>query len=81
MIYVLQAGGTDRVKVGITGRGGLRKRVEMLQTGCPFPLCVLGLYAGGREQETIVHHYLRMAGKHLQGEWFKLDDETRDRAQ
>lgn len=76
MIYAIQARGTDFVKVGRTTRGGLRKRLDAMQTGCPMELCILGLYAGGREQETVVHHHLRVAGKHVRGEWFRYDEQT-----
>ena len=69
MIYFIQAG--TEVKIGTAI--DVRKRVKLLQTGNAYNLRVLGVMAGGLEQERALHDgfaYLR-----VRGEWFRLSDE------
>lgn len=66
-VYCIHAEGTDLVKIGVSSRP--RRRLQNLQIGCPFPLSVIGLVAGGKDAESRIHDDLR--NKRKTGEWFE----------
>lgn len=59
------------VKVGFS-KYDPRKRLKNLQTGCPFPIKLLGFVIGHKVQEEELHDVLR--GYRVQGEWFDYSD-------
>ena len=72
MIYAVEALGTGFVKFGVAV--DVRKRIEMLQIGCPFELLVLATCVGGQKEEREIHAKLS-SSKH-RGEWFRLDEQA-----
>jgi hypothetical protein len=73
-VYLLNAWGTDRYKIGIT-KGDVEKRVKQLQTGCPDEIVICQVYSCKhyRKLESWMH---RVYGpKRIEGEWFVLEDE------
>ena len=77
MIYAIQAKGTDFIKFGYTTGTSYRRRVETLQTGCPFELEELAMCIGDMKTERSIHYRLIQAGAHYRGEWFKDCEEAR----
>ncbi|MBB6424968.1 GIY-YIG nuclease family protein [Sphingopyxis sp. JAI128] len=49
-----------------------RKRLKNLQTGCPFPIKMLGFVFGRMAQEAELHDVL--SEYRVQGEWFDYSD-------
>jgi hypothetical protein len=68
-IYVLQAVGTDKYKIGFTTRNP-DSRLKELQTGCPFPLQLNHVWKGSLQEELELHKALQPF--RLEGEWFDL---------
>ncbi len=67
MIYVIQAVGTDWVKVGIATSP--KKRLAWLQTAIPLELVMLAVADWPDEDERVIHGLL---WEHrIRGEWFK----------
>lgn len=67
-VYIMQALGTDRVKIGHT-KGNPYKRLDDLQTGCPFKLDILVAIPGeGKPFEKKLHRLFKKYRIH--GEWF-----------
>lgn len=58
------------VKVGFT-KGDPRDRQKSLQTGCPFPMKLLGYVFGTQIMERELHDVLR--DERCQGEWFVFE--------
>jgi hypothetical protein len=77
MIYAIRAVGTDFIKFGYTEGKSYKRRVETLQTGCPYELEELAMCEGDMKAERMIHHRLFQAGAHYRGEWFKDCDEAR----
>lgn len=70
IVYFLRAG--PFIKIGkATGKADYR--VSQLQTGCPYPIEVIGTVAGSYGLETELHQRFR----HLRsyGEWFHVADD------
>jgi DNA-binding transcriptional regulator YiaG len=67
VVYFIQAGADGPIKIGVASN--LRRRLQMLQTGCPVPLVVLAITDGGREKEAELH--LAHRADLVRGEWFK----------
>ena len=59
------------LKVGFS-RFDPRQRVRGLQTGCPFPIRLLGFVMGCRAQEAEIHDVF--CQYHVRGEWFDFTD-------
>ncbi len=72
MIYFMQA--DTLVKIGTAVDVGKRK--QLLQTGCPFRIVVLGVMPGGQWDEKHLHG--RFAAYRVRGEWFNLSQEICD---
>ena len=79
MIYIYHAEGTDLYKVGYTSRKDADRRRKEWETGCPFPLELVGTTEGDRGDEARVHRRLKRAGKWMEEaagqEWFRLSPE------
>ena len=69
-VYFIQAGDRGPVKVGFTG-GNPYARMAALQTGHHTRLRLITVVPGGPELEDDLHGYLRSAGLHIRGEWFR----------
>lgn len=69
IIYIIQAVGTDRYKIGFTARDPV-KRLAELQIGSPFPLELNHFFAGSMREEKDLHEALESFN--VGGEWFEL---------
>lgn len=72
-IYIIQCGDTPMYKVGVTS--GLSRRLENLQTGCPYQLQYTFIVHCKSKHiafsmETTLH--CRLKPYHVRGEWFNL---------
>jgi len=67
MIYFIQQGTKGPIKIGYTS-GGIKKRMESLQTASPDKLRLLTTSEGTERDETILHR--RFRADKLHGEWF-----------
>lgn len=75
-VYIVQAGDTNRIKIGYTTRS-YRKRIKELQTGCPEPLKLLHVFPDADENvESKLHKVF--SETRLHGEWFEMDSTTRE---
>ena len=72
-IYFIQVKGTIIYKIGVTNNPF--KRVEVLQTGCPFDieLKMAFVTTKAKDVELKIHHKLKQY--HLRGEWFNVTDD------
>lgn len=59
------------VKIGFT-KGDPEKRIKGLQTGCPFPIKLLGYVFGNVHREQELHDVMR--DERVFGEWFEYTD-------
>jgi hypothetical protein len=59
------------IKIGFS-RYDPHKRLKNLQTGCPFPIKLLGFVIGRMVQEEELHDVLK--DYRIQGEWFDYSD-------
>lgn len=59
------------VKIGFTNDSPF-SRLKSLQTGCPFPMRVLGFILGNKAHEAELHRVL--ADDRTTGEWFAFSD-------
>lgn len=59
------------VKIGYT-KGDPEKRVRSLQTGCPYPIKLLGYVFGNIHREQELHDVLKSARSF--GEWFEYTE-------
>lgn len=67
-VYFLQTVRGGPIKIGLTQ--SISKRIETLQTGCPFPLVCIGVIPNGsRDLEKSLHD--QFAKDRLHGEWFE----------
>ena len=72
-LYVLQAVGSDYVKIGITIN--MVKRIDKLKTGCPFPLKCILLMSGNSRSELMIKKRFVEYKKH--GEWYEYKGELK----
>ncbi|WP_443192884.1 GIY-YIG nuclease family protein [Methylobacterium sp. NMS14P] len=70
-VYLLWAEGTDRFKVGYTG-GSVDARASQLETGCPYPIRILGERHWNSAGERRLHRLLDAYRVHR--EWFALPE-------
>lgn len=77
ILYILQNGNTNQYKIGITNN--LNKRLQQLQTGCPFELKVVKVWTHYNRKviekyERVLHKYFTKCGCRIRenGEWFIL---------
>jgi hypothetical protein len=71
MLYVIQAIGHDLYKIGYSSADPER-RLEDLQTGCPYDLKTILLMDGERADEARIHNFLKEKGLHVRSEWFEI---------
>lgn len=76
-IYFVQGhGGKGPIKIGYTS-GATRERLNLMQTGSPVLLTILGeIPEGTMEKEHQIHY--KFDHLRLHGEWFKEDKELKD---
>lgn len=67
-VYIIEAEGLRRVKIGESHRSPESCRASGVQTGCPAPLRVLRSLYGHRGHEQALHN--AFASEHITGEWF-----------
>ena len=72
--YAIEAVGRDIVKIGKTL--DVERRLEELQIAAGHELALLGFVRNDIEGE--VHRQLRAMRAHVRGEWFRLDEATRE---
>lgn len=60
-----------RVKIGVAG--DVADRLKKLQTGCPYPITIIGLMSGGPLEEKGLHE--RFRNYRVQREWFRFSNE------
>jgi hypothetical protein len=77
ILYILQNGDTDQYKIGITNN--LNRRLQQLQTGCPYELKVVKIWTHYNRKiiekyERVLHRYFTKCGCKIRdnGEWFIL---------
>jgi len=78
LIYFAEAIGADRIKIGFTSRNSARARVSSLQTGCPFPIRLLGHIVGTMATETHLHDKFGSFRVMPNAEWFHATAPLRD---
>jgi hypothetical protein len=72
-IYFIQVGEDGPIKIGRTTQSPLQ-RMDTLQTGIPIPLRLLAIISHvGASAEMMLHR--RFYHLHVQGEWFRPDEE------
>jgi len=76
-LYILQNGETNQYKIGITNN--LNRRLQQLQTGCPYELKVVKIWTHYNRKiiekyERVLHRYYTKCGCRIRedGEWFTL---------
>lgn len=73
MLYVINAVGTTLYKIGYS-QASPERRVNELQTGCPYPLKVILAAEGEREDEAAIHNWMDAQGWRVRSEWFDIKD-------
>ena len=68
VVYFIQRGTTDEVKIGVSRRLGAR--ISSLASASGEPLTLLATIPGGRDEELALHR--RFAAHRLRGEWFRM---------
>lgn len=69
LVYFLQVNDDGPIKIGWTGdTEKFASRRSALQTGCPWPLQLVGTAPGTHDLERALHK--RYKPLHMQGEWF-----------
>jgi DNA-binding protein Fis len=72
MIYFIQSGKTGPIKIGYTkDKGSAQKRLDMMQTGSPEQLNIIGMVEGERKDKFAFHR--KFHPYQLHGEWFQPD--------
>lgn len=71
-VYFVVAG--DFVKIG-KATGTPHKRLNTLQTGCPYQMRLAGYLAGGLEVESYFHRLFAKYRARDGGEWFRMEGE------
>jgi hypothetical protein len=66
-VYFIRAQGDGPIKIGFT-RAHPRKRMAFIQTGCPWPVSLIGAVEGTVEDEQKFHRSL--SEFRTSGEWF-----------
>lgn len=74
MLYVIHALGTTLYKIGYSAATPER-RLNDLQTGCPYDLKLIFLCEGERSDEAAIHNYMQRKGWRViidEREWFDI---------
>jgi hypothetical protein len=67
IVYFVRAGADGPIKIGFTSRD-VAERISGLQTGCPWPIKLIGTISGSRADEGRLHEIF--AAYRGDGEWF-----------
>lgn len=67
-VYFAQAGHDGPIKIGFTTDDDPISRILSLQTGCPWPITLIGARDGDQLHERWLHR--RFSAARMQGEWF-----------
>lgn len=67
-VYLIEAAGTGRIKIGATQN--ITSRVRALRTGCPGKIEVLFLVDGGQKEERALHRKFKSLRVDGTREWF-----------
>ena len=70
-VYCLHAEAISRIKIGFSTKP--IKRIAGHRNTSPCPLVLIGLWPGGRKEETAIHDEFAYLGDH--GEWFEYAPE------
>lgn len=73
-VYLLKAG--PNYKIGIAA--SVERRATDLQTGCPFPVEIIGQWAHGEVRKIERQLHEMFGHKKIRGEWFSLSDRDVD---
>ncbi len=71
-VYFARAGQDGPIKIGFTA-GEPTQRIAGLQTGCPWPIFLIGSLPGSTQNEGDLHR--RFAHLRIEGEWFQPEPE------
>lgn len=74
MLYVIEAIGTTLYKIGYSAAAPER-RLNDLQTGCPYDLRLIFVCEGERAEESAMHNYMERKNWRVRdetGEWFDI---------
>ncbi len=74
-IYIVRMRNGGRLKVGYSTNP--KARIRALQTANPDKLEIVAILPGDLRDEARLHELLKRKGKHMGGEWFVDDPETR----
>lgn len=75
-VYFIECSAVGRTKIGYTGN--LPKRIEKLQTGCPFPLETYRSFICLNPPEYEARAHEHFADRRHNGEWFEVSREAID---
>lgn len=70
-VYFARVGRDGPIKIGFTG-GDPLDRIADLQTGCPWPIALIGAVPGTTQDEACLH--MLFPELRLEGEWFRPED-------
>jgi len=75
-VYFIRLKSSKMVKIGQTG--DIVKRFRSLQSSNPYPLAIEFSFGtmDARTAELSLHAHFKSMGKHVRGEWFRLDTNT-----
>lgn len=71
-VYVVECRGY--VKFGVSNNA--KRRLNLLQTGCPFQLTLLASFERKRPYKTEERLHLKLHRYHVRGEWFDVPTEV-----
>lgn len=71
MLYVINALSTTLYKIGYSAASPER-RLNDLQTGCPYDLKLILITDGEREDEAKIHNWMDKQGWRFRSEWFDI---------
>lgn len=72
-IYLIQCGNTTYYKIGIT-HGDIYKRLQTLQTGCPYKLKLVMMFLTPDAETLEAETHEMLNENKVNGEWFDLCD-------
>ena len=70
VVYLIQAEGTNRYKIGTTQN--IDARIDQLKTGCPYELKLIKTIDGSAWIEHEIHEHFKYCRK--KGEWFEFEN-------
>ncbi len=73
IVYIVQAEGTPRIKIGRSAEGD--KRLRALRSACPYPIICLRMINTTDMIGLEASIHARYAAYRIHGEWFELPEE------